>query len=132
MKVQLLVERFFLLLEPALLLGELRPALLDLALVLVAALVYLLAGLDQRFALLGLGGLDGLVDYPLGLLFRTRDLALRDLFAVADAQEKAYYQRSYAGYAGYYPFHSFCIRLPCSSIASKKDGAKMSLPRVKF
>ena len=115
-RVVLAVERLLLLLEPALLLGELRPALLDLALVFVAALVDLLAGFDQRLALFRLGGLDGLVYYPLGLLLGARDLTLGYFLAVAYAKEKAYDQRDYAGNAGYYPFHGVCMRLPFSSV----------------
>ena len=111
-RIGLAVERFFLLLEPALLLGELRAALLDLALIFVAALVYLLAGLHQRFALFGLRCLDGLVYDPLGLFLRAGDLALGYLFPVTYAEKKAYYQRGYAGHASYYPFHGCCIRLP--------------------
>ena len=123
-RVVLAVERLLLLLEPALLLGEFRAPLLDLALVFVAVFVDLLARLDQRLALFRLGGLDGLVYYPLGLLLGARDLTLRYLFAVADAKEKADDQRNYAGNAGYYPFHGFCMRLPFSSIPVIKTGRK--------
>ena len=44
--------------------------------------------------------------------------------AVADAKEKADDQRNYAGNAGYYPFHGFCMRLPFSSIPVIKTGRK--------
>ena len=111
-RIGLAVEGLLLLLEPALLFGELGAAFLDLALVLTAALVYLFPRLHKRFALFRLSGLDRLVYDPLCLFFSAGDLTLGDLFAVADAQKKAYYQRSYAGNAGYYPFHSFSIRLP--------------------
>ena len=126
--VGLAVERLLLLLEAALLLGELRAALLDLALVLAAALVYLLAGLDQRFALLGLGGLDGLVDDPLGLLLRAGDLALGDFLAVDDAEQEAYDKHhGHTGHdAHYFPEHGIgnvppflCVLLKSRRAASR-------------
>ena len=72
--LRLAVQVLFLLLEPPLLLLQVGPALLHLALILVAGLENLLLGLHQRLSLLTLGALDGLVDDALGLLLRTVDL----------------------------------------------------------
>lgn len=86
----LAVQVLFLLLEPPLLLLQIGPALLHLALILVAGLENLLLGLHQRLPLLTLGALDGLVDDALGLLLRTVDLFFRGAFADLNADGNAY------------------------------------------
>ena len=92
-RVRFAVERLFLLLEAALLLLQLRPALLDLALVLRPALVDLFLGLEQGLAPLALGTLIGVIYDLLGLLLRAADLAFRDLFAVKPAKDATNHKR---------------------------------------
>ena len=92
-RVCLAVEGLLLLLEAALLLLQLRPALLDLALVLRPALVDLFLGLEQGLAPLALGTLIGVIYDLLGLLLRAADLAFRDLFAVKPAKDATNHKR---------------------------------------
>jgi hypothetical protein len=72
----LAVQGLLLLLKAALLLFEVRLAVLDLSIILGAALMDLFLGLHQHFALLILSALDGLIDDTLGLFLGTADLFL--------------------------------------------------------
>ena len=92
-RVRFAVEGLLLLLEAALLLLQLRAAFLDLAFILRPALVDLFLGLEQGLTPLALGTLIGIIYDLLGLLFRTADLALRDLFAVKPAKDTTNHKR---------------------------------------
>ena len=53
----------------------------------------LFLGLEQGLAPLALGTLIGIIYDLLGLLFRTANLALRDLFAVKSAKDTTNHKR---------------------------------------
>ncbi|MPM66611.1 hypothetical protein SDC9_113521 [bioreactor metagenome] len=87
---QLPVQVFFLLLEPALLLGQVGAAFPDFTLVFVAGLKDFFLCFYQRFPLFAFGALDGFVDDSLGFLLGTGDLFFRDPLPILDSQRKPY------------------------------------------
>ena len=87
--IGLFVQMLFLLLKTVLLLGKLGTAFLDFALILGAVFVDLFLGFHERFALLALGSLDGIVENTLGFVLGRCDLALRHTLAVHNAQHHA-------------------------------------------
>ncbi len=92
-RVGLAVERFLLLLEAALLLLQLGAAGFLLVLELRAALLNLFLCFHERFALLALGALEGVVDDALCLFLGAGDLRLGDLLAIDHAEHKADHER---------------------------------------
>ena len=82
------VQVFFLLLQTALLLLQVRPAALLFLLVLGAGLQDLLFCLQQCFSLFALGALDGLVDDPAGLLLRAGDFFFRYFLPIGNAEKE--------------------------------------------
>ena len=88
MKVKLLVERFFLLLEPPLLLLKLASALFYFLFVLVPRFMDFFLCFEQHLALLAFAALDRLVDDAASLFFGASDFLLRDLLAIGHADEE--------------------------------------------
>ena len=88
MKVELLVERFFLLLETPLLLLELASALFYFLFVLVPRFMDFFLCFEQHLALLAFAALDRLVDDAASLFFGASDFLLRDLLAIGHADEE--------------------------------------------
>ena len=88
MKVKLLVERFFLLLETPLLLLELASALFYFLFVLVPRFMDFFLCFEQHLALFALAALDRLVDDAASLFFSASDLLLRDLLAIGHADKE--------------------------------------------
>ena len=82
------VQILLFLLQPALLLLQVRPAALFFLLVLSAVVQDLLLGLQQSLALFALRGLDGLVDNTARFLLRAGDLLFPYHLAVGDAEKE--------------------------------------------
>ena len=81
-RVRLLLKRFFLLVEAVLGLLNLAAALLEFPIGLGAGLEDFILGFQDRFALLGFSGLDGLVYDAGGLLFCASNCFFCDIFTV--------------------------------------------------
>ena len=108
----LLVQGGFLLLQTALLLGQLRPALLDFLVVFCARFMDLILGLQQHFLLPIFAGADRLVDKPGGLLLRGADGTLGDTLAVQHTAAKACRDAQDGYNNGNNPNHNSCSTPP--------------------
>ena len=86
--VELLVQRLFLLLQAALLLLQVGPALFDFLFVFCAGFMDLFLGFDEHLALLVLAALDGFVDDACCFRFRAADLTLGNFLAVDKADQE--------------------------------------------
>ena len=92
--IGLAIDVLFLLLQPALLLLQVRPALLDFLLVIRAAFQDLFLCLQQDLTLLVLGALDGLVEDAGRFFLRAGNFLFRYLLAVLNADREANHERN--------------------------------------
>ena len=92
---QLPLQRLFLLLETAFLLLQLGAAFFHFSLVVGSFRQNFFLGFHQGFSLLVFSALDGLVDDPLGFLFRADDFFFRYFLAVEHAHGNTYHKRDH-------------------------------------